>query len=100
MFSKNIPNNLVQGSDYKLRISSVIDGSIFDFSDEDFILSNGITVTAPNGSEMWQTGTNHNITWTDNLSGDVKIELFKAGVFDSEISASTLSDGADVTIDE
>lgn len=34
-----------------------------------------ITVTAPNGSESWTTGTSQNITWTSaNIDGLVKIE--------------------------
>jgi surfactin synthase thioesterase subunit len=93
-FTWNIPTSLVQSSDYKVRISSVFDGNIKDLSDEDFTISNEIIVTAPNGLEIWQTGTIQNITWTDNFDGDVKIELFKTGVFHSEITPSTPSDGS------
>jgi hypothetical protein len=38
-----------------------------------------ITVTSPNGGETWKNGTNHNITWTTNISsGQVDIQLDKA----------------------
>ncbi|MCH7973564.1 MAG: hypothetical protein IH949_06710, partial [Bacteroidetes bacterium] len=90
-FTWNISNSLVQGSDYKIRISSTQDGNIFDFSDADFTLSNEIIVAIPNGGQSWRQGTQHTISWTDNLSENVKIELFKGGVFDSEITASTPS---------
>ncbi|MFQ5854692.1 MAG: DUF4962 domain-containing protein [Anaerolineae bacterium] len=36
--------------------------------------SGTITVTAPNGGEAWQVGSNHQITWTSNGVNQVKIE--------------------------
>ncbi|MCH7770439.1 MAG: hypothetical protein IIA49_05395, partial [Bacteroidetes bacterium] len=93
-YTWNISNSLIQGSDYSIRISSVDDGNIFDFSDADFTLSNEIIVTTPNGGESWQAGTSHTISWTDNITGNVKIELYKGGSFDSEISPSTPSNGS------
>ncbi|MCH7974189.1 MAG: hypothetical protein IH949_09935, partial [Bacteroidetes bacterium] len=93
-YTWNISNTLVQGSDYSIRISSVDDGNIFDFSDADFTLSNVVIVTIPNGTESWQTGTSHTISWTDNLTENVKIELYKNGIFESEITTSTPSNGS------
>ena len=52
-----------------------------------------ITVTSPNGGESWQAGTTQVISWNDNLSENVKIELYKGGSFHSTISISTTSDG-------
>jgi hypothetical protein len=88
-----IPSSLLPGSDYKVRISSVIDGSIYDFSDGDFTLSHEIVVTAPNGGESWQGGTEQSITWTDNINDEVLIELYKGGSFHSVIATSVESDG-------
>jgi surfactin synthase thioesterase subunit len=88
-----IPSSLPPGSDYKVRISSVIEGSIFDFSDGDFTLSHEIIVTTPNGEEFWQAGTDKSITWTDNINDEVMIELYKGGAFHSVIATSTESDG-------
>jgi surfactin synthase thioesterase subunit len=93
-YTWNISSTLVQGDDYKIKISSVDDGNVFDFSDNDFTLTNDITVTVPNGGESWQAGTQHNITWSDNITGNVKIELLRNGVFEAEITASTASSGA------
>jgi hypothetical protein len=93
-YTWNISSSLIQASDYSIRISSVTDGNIFDFSDADFTLLNEIIVTTPNGGESWQRGTANTINWTDNLNGNVKIELFRGGVFDSEITPSTPSDGS------
>ncbi|MCZ6701478.1 MAG: DNRLRE domain-containing protein, partial [Ignavibacteria bacterium] len=52
-----------------------------------------ITVSSPNGGESWLAGAQQDITWNDNIAEDVKIELFKAGAFNSTIVASTPSDG-------
>jgi hypothetical protein len=39
-----------------------------------------LQITSPNGSEQWQPGTTHNITWTQNgLAGNVTLELEKGG---------------------
>jgi len=54
-----------------------------------------ISIIAPNGSTDWQTGTSHNIEWTDNISENVKIELYKGGNLHSTLTTpSTPSDGS------
>ncbi|MCH7974313.1 MAG: hypothetical protein IH949_10580, partial [Bacteroidetes bacterium] len=93
-YTWNIPGTTVADSDYRIRISSADDGNVFDLSDADFTLSHEIIVTVPNGGESWQAGTSHTISWTDNITGNVKIELYKGGTFDSEISPSTPSTGS------
>jgi len=55
---------------------------------------NPITVTSPNGGETWSSGHSQTITWTDNISENVKIELYWEGIFDSEITSSTTSSGS------
>ena len=93
-YNWDIPLSITPGSDYKVKITSVADGNVFDFSDADFtIFEQNITVTKPNGGENWQTGTSHDITWTDNIAAQVKIDLYKGGTFQSTIVASTFSDG-------
>ena len=81
-------------SDYLIRIVSVDDGNIFDFSDSTFTIGCYIKVISPNGGEVWCGGTTQNITWEDNITGNVEIQLFKAGVFHSSIVTSTPSDGS------
>lgn len=56
--------------------------------------SGTIAVTAPNGGESWQKGSSQSITWTDNLSENVKIELYKGGAFNATITTSTGSSGS------
>ena len=91
LWSVNSPES---GDDFRVKITQVADTSVYDFSDADFsITKSEITVTAPNGGENWFTSSNYGITWTDNILGPVKIELFKADVFYSTIVDTTQSDG-------
>jgi hypothetical protein len=53
-----------------------------------------ITVTSPNGGERWIKGTTYTLTWTDNISGNVKIRLLKGSATAAIIAASTSSDGS------
>ncbi len=94
-YNWSIPLSIPPAVDYKVKITGIVNNSIFDFSDNDFsIYSTGITITSPNGGENWQNGTTHTISWTDNISEKVKIELFQAGSFHSLIADSTFSDGS------
>ncbi len=54
-----------------------------------------ITVTSPISSSSWEVPTTHTITWdsTGTIS-NVKIDLYKNGVFLMEIELSTPNDGA------
>jgi hypothetical protein len=45
-----------------------------------------LVVTSPNGSEQWQPGTTHNITWVQSgLYGDVTLQLFNGGSLNEDI---------------
>ena len=56
-----------------------------------------ITVTSPNGGEVWAVGSTRTITWTSNLGAteNVKIELSQDGgaTYPITVRASTPSDG-------
>jgi hypothetical protein len=87
----NVPWNQAPGSDYTIRVTSVTDSSVYDYSNGKFtILSNvtpTITVTSPNGGENWARGSTHSITWT--YTGDpgstVKIAVYKGGVWQTNL---------------
>lgn len=53
-----------------------------------------VTVLTPNGGESWKKGLTYEITWTDDITEDVKIELYQNETLHSEIIASTASDGS------
>jgi len=56
--------------------------------------SDTLTVEIPNGLSSWHTDTSHDIEWvtTGNVS-NVKIELYRGGVFELEITANITNDG-------
>ena len=88
----------VNSSLCKVRISDEADGSPFDVSDNNFTIFNNnseeITVTAPNGGEIWEAGTNQNITWNSTSVANVMIEYTtNNGVVWNTIATSTPSDG-------
>ena len=91
----DLPLTLESGSDYSIKITSLDSISVSDSSDANFtIFPPEIIVTTPNGSDNWIIGEAYLITWTDNISEDVELHLYKGGVFNSIIIASTPSDGS------
>ncbi|MBI9071027.1 MAG: T9SS type A sorting domain-containing protein [Melioribacteraceae bacterium] len=97
-YSWTLNNSLSESSDFKVKVISVDSADVSDMSDADFTVAPApplfITLTNPNGGENWEQSTTHNITWTDNIDGNVKIELLKSSSYDSDITATTESDGS------
>lgn len=88
------PFTIIPGNTFKVKVSVLTGTTGYDFSDGNFSINTGsITVGSPNGGETWQKGTTHPILWTDNLCFNVRIELWKGGVFNSVIAASVPSTG-------
>jgi hypothetical protein len=89
------PYNLTPANTYKVKITALTSSAGYDFSNANFTISLGsIIVTSPNGGEVWQKGSTHQILWTDNVCENVRIDLWKGGVFNSLITASTPSTGS------
>lgn len=93
----SIPETFLSGSDYKVKIASCLDPTVFDLSD-DFFSINGtsggtIAVVSPNGGEVFTAGTVNNITWTSDITGNLRITLLKAGLHYALIASSTPNDG-------
>jgi 5-hydroxyisourate hydrolase-like protein (transthyretin family) len=72
------------GSDYKVKIQSINQPAISDTSNNNFNLTPAtttpsITLTSPNGGEIWKRGTSHTVTWsyTGSPGSTVKIMLVK-----------------------
>jgi len=87
--------SLTDGSDYKVRISSVSEPGIYDESDNFTIETKSITVTEPTSSTIWTKGALINITWTSSgMISDVQIDLYKGGAFQETIVSSTNNDGS------
>ena len=91
-----IPPAQLPGTDYKVKITSTVNASNNDTSDNTFIIPDPtITVISPNGTESWKRGTTQTIRWSSTGSPGVyvKIDLLKSGILDRPIIASTLNDG-------
>jgi len=74
-----IPTNLDEDFDYQIKIVSVDNPSISDFSDANFTIAPTgvyIMVTSSNGGDIWTKGSTNMITWYSNLTGTVRIDLY------------------------
>ena len=63
----------------RIRISAYDDPDLFDYSDDDFtIWKSMIELLTPNGGEMWEVGTDEEITWSSEwITGPILIEYSK-----------------------
>ncbi|MFC2084591.1 Ser-Thr-rich GPI-anchored membrane family protein [Bacteroidota bacterium] len=93
-YSWQVPGSLVPGAEYQIRIISVIDLEIFDFSDS-FVVDEipVIGITDPPAGAVWYIGTEYNIVWDDNIPEEVTIDLYKGSSEVLNIVVSTPSDG-------
>jgi len=71
-YSWTIPNS--PSAQSLVRISDASNALVNDISDSAFTISAAVTVTAPNGGEVWIFGDQQNITWTSQDVANVKIE--------------------------
>ena len=89
--SWKIPSNQASGSDYKIRITSISNGSYTDTSDNNFTIVGPppptITVVSPNGGDAWMAGSMQRVQWsyTGNPGIFVRVELLKGGVVNRTI---------------
>ncbi len=74
-FTWDLPSGQLPGSDYQIRIASIMNPAFFDFSDSDFSICSQIVVIAPNGGEVWHIGESYDIAWgPSGIGGNVVIE--------------------------
>lgn len=59
-----------------------------------FVPTDSIILTDPNGGELWAGGETREIRWVSAMGGNVKIELFKGGAFDSTIIDNAPNNGS------
>jgi hypothetical protein len=68
-----IPDINVPGAGFIVRITNVADTTIKDVSDNPFTIAN-LTVTTPNGNEIYQVGKNLPISWSSYNVGNISLE--------------------------
>ncbi|MBU1010875.1 MAG: T9SS type A sorting domain-containing protein [Bacteroidetes bacterium] len=71
----------LSGTNFKIRVASTNNGDLNDYSDNNFAIAPAATGTIqliqPNEPLIsWARGTSHLISWSDNLSENVKIEYY------------------------
>ena len=81
------------GNQYRVKVESP-SGTYFDASSHNFTLTdevNGfISMNQPTGGEEWGEGQTYLISWNDNLTAAVKVELYHYSTLINTISASAL----------
>jgi hypothetical protein len=91
-----VPADQVPGTDYKIKISSLSDPNTNDVSDNNFTIrpKSTLELTSPNSGNYIEKGKTTRITWNTNISGDLKIELFKDKMLDTAIATVAANTGA------
>lgn len=93
-FTWSIASDFPLATDYKIRITSVDTDSLVDESFDFFAIEalSSLAVTTPNGGETIIKGSDYEIKWGDNLSGNVNIDLYKVSKFgrDSEFCRNVI----------
>ena len=86
----------LSGTDCKIKISDWQEPLIYDQSLSEFTISPAIKVTYPNTSMIWRQITTERITWDSygNVGQDVRIDLYKAGLFETTIVDYTPNDSS------
>lgn len=76
LFNWIVPNDLIVGKYYYIKISSKMNNAVYDTSDNFIIPGRKIAVTYPNGFEGINAGDFCNITWnTTGINANVQISL-------------------------
>ena len=83
----------------RVKVSSTEDPEVFDTSDADFsIVMPWIELIVPNGGEVWDVGSDQEITWaSEGIDGNIRID-YSANNFltTSLVAASTENDGSHI----
>src|SRR5207244_3675917 len=106
-FSWTIPDSI--SNTVRVRVSDVTDAQTNDISDANFKIRGNLTVSAPNGGEVWVIGSAQTITWTSaGTIPSVKLEysknnfatvtLIAASVSNTGSFAWTIPDDASTTV--
>lgn len=93
-YSWTIPFSIPAGASYRIGLSAM-SGTVSDFSNAYFTIATPtITITSPNGGEIWDRGSSHTITWTSvGVTGNVLIQLYQNGVASGTTAWSVSNSG-------
>ncbi len=96
LYNWTVPASLLEGLDYSIVITSLGPHAGIKGNSANFAIGTGtITVIAPNGGESYIRLSTCSVKWDSaNAGANVKLDLYKGGIFSSEIVASTENDGS------
>jgi len=80
----------------RVKVVSSTDSTNFDISDNNFTIPNpGITITSPNGGEVWSSGSQRTIYWSSTGIQSVLLEYStdSGSTWNTIISSTTASNG-------
>ncbi|MGG6263367.1 FG-GAP-like repeat-containing protein [Leptolyngbya sp. AN03gr2] len=93
-FQWSVLRTLAVGSNYQVRVTSLADSNLFAESNPfDIIHPGTISITSPNGGNLFRPGSTQTITWMSNVQDGVTLQLFKGTTLHSTIASSTENDG-------
>ena len=89
-----LPTDFEQSEDYQIKITSVLDENIADFSDDSFTInSQSIDINSPDGGNSLTPGENYSIGWFNNTDDNLRLELYKGDALVQTIEHYLPSDG-------
>jgi hypothetical protein len=78
-------------STVKVRITNVSDSTVYDLSNNNFTIIGSLTLTAPNGGEIWIVGDTNNITWS-KVGSIANVELeYSTNAFADELETVVIT---------
>ncbi|MCP4179587.1 MAG: hypothetical protein GY756_17650 [bacterium] len=87
-------SSLNTNTTYHFRLVAENNGGTSDGDDNTFTTqTHTINISSPTSGNDWNMGTQHNITWSDNIAENIKIDLYKNSIFLETIVSSTISNG-------
>lgn len=91
----SLPDGIAEGTDYRIRVSSLENATLFAESNQFRVIRPFITVTAPRGGEQLIQDLNHTVSWQSNLPADelVQIDLYIGTIFNRSINPSLPNNG-------
>ncbi|MCP4149469.1 MAG: hypothetical protein GY757_17105 [bacterium] len=95
-YTWTVPND--PSTNCYVRVSETSNGNVDDYSDAAFTIgtSSTVTLTSPNGGEVWEAGSSYNVTWTsDGDIDNVKLEYTLDNMVTwNPLRANTTNDGS------
>lgn len=94
-FTWTVPGDQPLGADYRIRITSISDGSQFDYSDSEFAIADVPHVAYPTAARVvWGRGIAYTITWDGFPGPSVVIELYNGSRLDTTLARSADNAGS------